>query len=304
MKKFITFLCMFILVFSVVGCGTKEITPTKQKVDANIKPNKNIANTMKDKDESSDINNNSEEPNDTQIPEQVASEAIFTIVGDWNLFFGETGPFTLVGEEIKYFDIDGNSIHIEDLNNGDTVEIMSSGMMMQSYPGQLAGVTEVKVIKNGSSEDLAPYQEIIDEFSQSGMVGDALEVDAIPSMNINYRTDLADVSMNVEHNFGYSWNVNNNAEVGDAVDIHDGINDLADANIPENTNLYLTFSNEPISVTVERYDKENKDVTPKEISTELTENKYEIQNAVTGLYLVHAEFQYGDVDYRFIVNVE
>lgn len=183
-KKIISILCISLLTFSILGCGKEDTRNNK-----NTTPHesiKNISTNSKDETIQNTENKNLfEEENDKNIdisdieiqePEQVTMEAVFAVVGNWALFFNESGPFTLNGKDIQYFDIDGNVIHIENLNDGDTVEIISSGLMLESYPGQLAGTTQVKVIKNGTQEDLTPYQKIIEEFSNSELFGDALEV--------------------------------------------------------------------------------------------------------------------------------
>lgn len=295
MKKFISILCFMVLTVSLVGCGNKELN----KSDLEVKPNKNIsesAHKVVDKaNEISDKKNetNSEISDDTLLPDEVTSSAMFVPIGDWFLFIGETGPFTLIGEDIEYLDIDGNAITNTDLVAGNKVEITSAGMMLESYPGQLAGVTKVQITEVGSPEDISEYQDIIDELSQ----GFDDEATAIPVMNINYKTELANVSVLVEPNGGYQFNNDTNVEIGDALPIEESIDSLPIANIGEKVDMELTFSTDVISVSANKMNT-SEDFT--EVEIEKNDNSYVIKDITVGTYVVYAEFANGDVEYRFI----
>ncbi len=295
MKKFLALFCVMILCFSVVGCGSKEL----KKADGKVEPNKNISEAVHKAEEKDDISKNKLKenfvPEEIPAPEEVTNIAMYIPINDWHLFANETGPFVLLGEKIEYLDIDGNVITENDLVAGNKVEITSSGIMLLSYPGQLSGVTKVKVVEVGSPEDVSDYQEFIDELS-SGLTDET----EIPSMNVLYKTESADVSVLVEHNGGYQWTVGDKAEVADAVSSYDSMDTIPIANIGEKVDINLTFSSEATSVTVNKLDTENKDAEPEKISVEMEENSYTIKDATVGLYVVYAEFQYGDVEYRFL----
>ena len=66
--------------------------------------------------------------------------------------------------EGKLYDEDGNTIDSEELVQGNLIEITSDGAFLESYPLQLGTVYQVKVIENGSAEEIEKYREQFKEY--------------------------------------------------------------------------------------------------------------------------------------------
>ena len=72
-------------------------------------------------------------------------------------------PFTSpLSEEI--LGLDGEALSLADLSAGDIVDVYGNGVMTRSYPAQYNSVTKVQLVSEGSSEDTAQYQELLDSF--------------------------------------------------------------------------------------------------------------------------------------------
>lgn len=289
MKKFLSFIFTIILCVSIVGCGNKELN----KADGAVKPSKNISEsvhkaTKKDVSEEDKISDNHLNLEETPASEDITI-AMYVPINDWKLFISETGPFSLIGENIEYLDVEGNSITENNLVAGNIVEITSAGIMLESYPGQLAGVTKVKITEIGSPEDVSQYQEIIDELTTPEP-----DITEIPTMNVNYKTELADTTMLVEHNGGYQWNT----EVESSISPYENLEVVPIANIGEKTDISLYFSIDATSVIVNKYENETSE--PVEIPVTMENDSYVIKDATPALYCVYAEFAYGNIEYRFI----
>lgn len=291
MKKFMSMLLLIVMVVSLVGCGEKSLkkaesnTATKNISESVNKVATKATDVAKEKNEFEKSENDSDKE---VISEETITSAMFVPVNDWNLFMNETGPFTLLGENIEYFDIDGNVISETDLIAGNKVEITSPGMMLMSYPGQLAGVTKVQITEIGSPDDVAEYQEIIDEFSNVNN-----EETEIPVMNISYKNDSGDISMMVEANGGYSLYNGEDALIGDTQPIEEVVDSLPVANIGEKADLEFTFSKDTVSVTVWKVTDEGE--------TQLSESDNGVYaDIVPATYYVQAEFANGDAEYRFV----
>lgn len=291
MKKFMSMLLLVVMVVSLVGCGEKSLkkaesnTATKNISESVNKVATKATDVAKEKNEFEKPENDSDKE---IISEETITSAMFVPVNDWNLFMNETGPFTLLGENIEYLDIDENVISETDLTAGNKVEITSSGMMLMSYPGQLAGVTKVQITEVGSPDDVAEYQEIIDEFSNVNN-----EETDVPVMNISYKNDSGDISMMVEANGGYSLYNDEDALVGDAQPIEEVVDSLPVANIGEKADLEFTFSKDTVSITVWKVTEEGE--------TQLSESENGVfADIVPATYYVQAEFANGDAEYRFV----
>lgn len=281
------------MVVSLVGCGEKSLkkaesnTATKNISESANKVTTKATDVAKEKNEFEKSENDSDKE---IISEETITSAMFVPINDWNLFINETGPFTLLGEDIEYLDIDGNIISETDLTAGNKVEITSSGMMLMSYPGQLAGVTKVQITEVGFPDDVAEYQEIIDEFSNVNN-----EETEIPVMNISYKNDSGDISMVVEANGGYSLYNGEDALIGDAQPIEEVVDSLPVVNIGEKTDLEFIFSKDTVSITVWKITEEGE--------TQLSESENGVYaDIVPAIYYVQAEFANGDAEYRFVCN--
>ena len=60
--------------------------------------------------------------------------------------------------------LDGEALSLADLSAGDIVDVYGNGVMTRSYPAQYNSVTKVQLVSEGSAEDTAQYQELLDSF--------------------------------------------------------------------------------------------------------------------------------------------
>ena len=97
----------------------------------------------------------------------------------------DNGSFFTASIPDKITGTDGSQITEADLGAGDVVDITGNGSMLESYPGQYPGVTEITVVSDGTEEDAQQYQDLID--------GIYTEPDPAepPSVNLEYETELA-----------------------------------------------------------------------------------------------------------------
>ncbi len=149
-----------------------------------------------------------------------------------------------------FTDASGASLTEVSLGAGDIVDISGNGIMLESYPGQYPGVTKMVRVKDGEPSDAAIYQELIDQVYGPEDPGE------LPFMNAEYTTDLA-VTTVVLTSGNYEWTYTDENGQGQSVvacgshilewDI------LNDARLPEGTQVRLTSSRLPDSVTVTRW---------------------------------------------------
>ena len=84
--------------------------------------------------------------------------------------------------------LDGEALSLEGLSAGDIVDVYGNGVMTRSYPAQYNSVTKVQLVSEGSAEDTAQYQALLDSFGpmvsaqaeQSAQTGTVNRAIAIP----------------------------------------------------------------------------------------------------------------------------
>lgn len=105
--------------------------------------------------------------------------------------------FTVTMPENMY-GLNGEKITQQDLTAGNILEIEGNGLMLESYPGQYPGVTAMRIVQQGSPEDIAVYQELIDTLYQEP------DLTVPPELTAEYRIPLAMVAARVARG-GYQW---------------------------------------------------------------------------------------------------
>lgn len=216
-----------------------------------------------------------------------------------------TGAVFTVTPPEDIYDSEGKKISWDDLKKGNILKITGNGIMLESYPGQYPGVSRIDIEKTGSPSDADKYQEIIDQIWQEP------DPSQIPSLNIEYTTDLASVSAAASVG-GYEWEYpledgTMKSVVSDAPFITEW-KELNDIRTDQPMDLLLRFSADPVKVTVLRWPQETKEKTEisdgETVSVQETEEgeNYMIAQAEPGyLYLVTAEWENGYTDYGFQV---
>lgn len=305
MKKFIvTMLALSLVATSLVGCGTEKKLEKKES-------NRVIESVEKNKDKKQFGNDTTEkkELGEEEEREEVVTEAMYVPINDSYVFINEqVGPFTIVGDEYEILNTDGQTMSFDELTAGNTVEITSDGVMMESYPGQLANVSKVVVMGIGTEDDVKQYQDIIDQLSG----GFEDEESTLPTLSILYTTSIAVTSVNVNSG-GYQWNFYDEnegqmvSEIADEAPVRLWGDRLVDVVLEESTDLRLSFSEKAQEVNVKAYSTEwlgkeaatvefvIQDITPKEV-----DGDYVIEMAEKDLiYEITATFENGTVTYGF-----
>ena len=121
------------------------------------------------------------------------SEALVIASDEAGLLFVDTEtetPYT-PGDlaQARIVDADGEEISASDLARGNLVRVVGNGIMLESYPAQYPGISEVEVLKTGSAADADPYNKLV---AQVRPTQDPAEP---PYAALSYRTDDAAVTV-------------------------------------------------------------------------------------------------------------
>lgn len=121
------------------------------------------------------------------------SEALVIASDEAGLLFVDTGtetPYT-PGDlaQARIVGADGKEISASDLARGNLVRVVGNGIMLESYPAQYPGISEVEVVETGSAADADPYNELV---AQVRPTKDPAEP---PYAALSYRTDDAAVTV-------------------------------------------------------------------------------------------------------------
>ena len=183
------------------------------------------------------------------------------------------------------------------------------GIMLNSYPGQYPGISRIMRISGGTEADAEKFDE---ELSQILPEKDPSE---IPFLSLCYTQPNAQVTAMATQG-GYTWSYvdedgNGQNVVADSAFILEWteLKDLNTANDEGKTDLELVFSEEPDSVTAERWPAEDRGQNfgngypeGESVSVEHAES-WSIPEAEAGyIYEVDAVFENGTVSYGFEVK--
>lgn len=275
-----------ILGICLTGCTSKEVKPVDTIVT----------------EISSEIETSSSDIQIDDIQENIISAMYIPIENNYIFASEQSGIFTIIDDEITVLDSNNNEIKFSDLKAGNIVEIYSSGMMLESYPGQLTEVTKIKIIETGNPENITKYQDIIDELVG---YGDSVNEYEIPYLNVEYKTSLANISVLVENSGNYNWNIDGNDVIACGIAPYDKNANLVEVNIEDKTEIQLVFSNKNVlSLTINKYDlssvdKKVDEIIPESVSFSLENNIYTL-DVEPAIYEVNAEFENGTVSYYFV----
>lgn len=207
------------------------------------------------------------------------------------------------------YDENGSAIDPSEIKKGDFLQVEGDGIMLNSYPGQYPGITRIQKISGGTEADAEKFDA---ELSQILPEKDPSE---IPFLNLCYTQPNAQVTAAATQG-GYTWSYvdsdgNGQNVAADSAFILDWLelNDLNTANDEGKTDLELVFSEEPDSVTVERWPAEERGKDfggsypeGESVSVEHAES-WSIPGAEAGyIYEVDAVFENGTVTYGFEVK--
>lgn len=240
-------------------------------------------------------------------PEETVTTAMYIpIAGDVYLMADQdNGMVFTINFPEEIYGVDGEKITKEQLRKGNVVKLYGNGIMAESWPGQYPGITKIEVIAEGSPSDADVYQEIVDEFYQEPDPSEP------PSLNLEYRTELAVVSSAVNRG-GYEWSYldtdgTSNSVAADSLHVLMWNDELLNAVKLENPlELQLYFTKEPEEVIVVRWPSElrntEEDIPEGEpVTVAEKDGKPIIKEAEAGyVYMITAVWENGRADYGFL----
>ena len=207
--------------------------------------------------------------------------------------------------------LDGDDIDADELAVGNIVQVSGNGIMLESYPGQYPGITEVAVIEQGNPADADKYAE---ELALVAADPDPAEV---PSGYVEYTTDLAQTSVMLEP-FDYDWVVPGDGNANSTTQELDGEYDdaqgvlnanVADARISSSLQAAVGFSVAPLNVTIERTPLTTASADSAAVNPNAEDEPVPCTQQADGtttftmepgfLYEVDAEFTQGEASYAF-----
>lgn len=187
------------------------------------------------------------------------SEALVIASDEAGLLFVDTEtetPYT-PGDlaQARIVGADGEEISASDLARGNLVRVVGNGIMLESYPAQYPGISEVEVLKTGSAADADPYNELV---AQVRPTKDPAEP---PYAALSYRTDDAAVTVALTL-VGSTW-----PDGADGDDVADAAGEspasavtlapdaLADARIPRAVDATVELDTPATTVRAVRWDE-------------------------------------------------
>lgn len=197
------------------------------------------------------------EEGSTREAQQVTDTALVIHVNDGLLFVSQdTGtPYTPGFDGAEVVDADGNVIDADALADGNVVEVTGNGIMLQSYPAQYPGITQVRIVDEGAPEDIEAYRELIDQLTVTRDPAEPAQA------SISYRTELAVVTLGLLTH-GYTWTHEENgqamtvcADVAHPCDI--AREDLPDAKLDGPTTATAIFDLPASALTVARWSEDD-----------------------------------------------
>lgn len=242
-----------------------------------------------------------------QKKEETAITAMYVPYGEGSHIFvsDQRGVFVVFNRNanFKVYDINGKKIAFDQLARGNMVKIYGDGIMAESYPGQYPGVTEIRVIKEGSPSDADIYQSIVD--------GIYTEPDPAepPSLNVEYTTDTMSTAAMITRG-GYTWSYTDadgkgRTTTADGSHVLQWGEDLNDLRLAEATDLTLNFSDMPEEVEVVRYDiallGTQEPVQGERVEAARKDGRYVIEGAKGNyVYAVTGIWKNGRVEFGFM----
>lgn len=198
MKKMGKILLAGLLVLALAGCAAAGAAPASTEPSSPAPKNR----------ESGEPSSSGQAPaGDNEAQPAQGKTAIEPITAMY-VPMGDAGAYILVDQKNgavftatmpeEMYGLKGEKITQQDLAAGNILEIEGNGCMLESYPGQYPGVTAIRVIQQGSPEDTAVYQELVDTLYQEP------DLSVPPELTAEYRIPLAMVAARVARG-SYQW---------------------------------------------------------------------------------------------------
>lgn len=246
------------------------------------------------------------------VAQSFTSTALVVVLDNGSVMFIDRdteSPYYPGLDTARIVDADGNETSADALASGNVVRVTGNGIMLESYPGQYPGITDVEIVDEGAPEDLEPYADMISELN--------VECDpAEPAQaTIEYRTEQALVSLMPQTN-GYTWSYEENGEgVTVTADVADPVqakaDDLIDAQVDGLTDATVSFDVPASDLRVTRWseadisgaaDPNSISLPGEDVQVTASDGAYALTIEPGYRYFFEATFDAGTVGYLFTVR--
>ena len=183
-----------------------------------------------------------------------------------------------------------------ELTAGDVVRVAGNGIMLESYPAQYPGITDVEVVEEGAPADAEKYGELVAQIWQPKDPSEP------PYASVEYTTDLASVSL-MPVTCGYTWTYDQDgSEQTVTVDAPHPtqleVDSLPDVRVDGPTEVTVSFDVKNTELVVSRWSEGALDVEGEPVEVEsgtfIVEPRYR--------YAFFATFHAGHATYAFTVR--
>lgn len=293
MKKYFSLMLAILMLFTLAACGNNETASNLQSAE-NSAAVENVP-----AEETEEVPADMNEPavlDDAGLAEMPALDAAEETVSVEMLYYKKLDNSSIMAAcyteegiamlgndyyvvyvgEAAISNAAGEAVTLDDLTRGCPLEIKWNGMVMQSYPGQIAALEVIAL--SDEADPSVPAEDEIQPIGDGPAWWVEETVTEVPPLVIEYTTPLYRTSMWVEHHVG-SWGYSGEGtfsgggsnSVKDGTPIHERTYD--DNNTIKETGIEtLTLITEPAAdeITVTAYDASNADAEG--VAVELDEN--------------------------------
>lgn len=182
-----------------------------------------------------------------------------------------------------------------ELTTGNIVRVTGNGIMLESYPGQYPGITNVEVIKEGTPADAEKYADIVAEIWQPK---DPAE---LPYASVEYTTELAVTSVMLPA-LSYVWYFEQDGEAHTIAEDAQQPNQIAAENLPDvcvdaPTEVTANFDMNATSISVTRWSEGAPNSEGEAVQVSADELSFTVEPGYR--YAIFATFDQGEATYAF-----
>lgn len=208
MKQFIAILLAFSMIWTLSACGSSAAAPSSVSQIASAQSSaESIA---------SDLDNASQEPESYTV-----DMIYFKNLGGGSIMaacYTDEGVALLGADyyvvhvaDAEIYDTQGDEITLEELTRGSKIQIQWPGMVMESYPGQIAA-EKVTVLSDEIPEDF-PAEDAIPPICDGPIWWEEATATEAPNLILDYSTDLALVTVAIQPQ-NSQWSYSENGAAG------------------------------------------------------------------------------------------
>lgn len=282
----------------LAGCGNGGQSGNKETLESNVQT------------ESAAVDSVSDSESESAVAEETAAMHCLLLKGEndtWLFVDRDYGTLFYAPVPEQLTDASGKQVAKDDLKAGNQIDIYGNGIMLESYPGQYPGVFQMVVTAEGAEEDLAEYQELIDQFFPEP------DMSQPPQLDIAYTTSLAKMTVVLSGPGNYTWETSSENEGESKVVTVCGSaviqwNELIDISLEGKTDVTIISEVMPQQATVTRwpvadYMTENYD-DGEAVTVETDENgRLILKDVEEGyIYSIIACWEMGEAEYGFVAG--